>query len=366
MEMMTDGKFRHVPVVEDGRARRASSRSATSSSTASPRSRPRRRRCATTSRPPERCASLSRSRRGFRVSRIISTMSGRARSAPGGRVRCNSSARWNSNRPILASFGEIITSGGSPARRERAMRSWVMLKASTITVAIPGASGLRGAVGRGAGRRCPSAAARPWPPRSRPRRSVVRIVGLDHRSARPHLAVQVDADDDVGAERARRGDRDRVDERAVHQPAPAEQDRVEHARQRVGGPHRLDERPAREPDLVAGDELGGDRAEADRQGFRPCRSVRSCSSRRCSRPPAIRPEPRDVEVEQPHDPALGQRMREGLELVELAGGVAAADHRADRAAGDHVRHDAGSREHPHHADMRPAAGRAAAERQARS
>jgi hypothetical protein len=71
-----------------------------------------------------------------------------------------------------------------------------------------------------------------------------------------------------------------------------------------------------------------------------------------------------VEVEEPHDPALGEREREGFEFVELAGGVAAAHHRADRAARDDVGDDPGLREHAQHADMRPAAGGAAAERQA--
>jgi len=46
----------------------------------------------------------------------------------------------NSNSPMAASFGAIITSGGSPASRARAMRSWVMLNASIITAAMPGAS----------------------------------------------------------------------------------------------------------------------------------------------------------------------------------------------------------------------------------
>ena len=77
----------------------------------------------------------------------------------------------------------------------------------------------------------------------------------------------------------------------------------------------------------------------------------------------MRPEP-EVEVEEPHHAALGQRQGEGLEQAELARRVAAADHRADGAARDDVRLDAGLLQHLDHADMRPAPGRAAAERQA--
>ena len=71
----------------------------------------------------------------------------------------------------------------------------------------------------------------------------------------------------------------------------------------------------------------------------------------------------EIEVEQAEDAALGQAAGEFLELVELAGEVAAADQRADRGAGDHGDLDAGFVERAQHADMRPAARAAAAQRQ---
>ena len=74
--------------------------------------------------------------------------------------------------------------------------------------------------------------------------------------------------------------------------------------------------------------------------------------------------PADVEIEQAHDAALGERACEGFELVELAGGVAAADDGADRTARDDIRHDAFAFEDPHDADMGPAPGCAAAKRKA--
>ena len=52
-----------------------------------------------------------------------------------------------------------------------------------------------------------------------------------------------------------------------------------------------------------------------------------------------------------------------LEAVELAGGIAAADHGADRGADDDVRHDAVREQRAHHADMGKAARGAAAERE---
>ena len=65
----------------------------------------------------------------------------------------------------------------------------------------------------------------------------------------------------------------------------------------------------------------------------------------------------EIEVEQAEDAALGQAAGEFLELVELAGEIAAADQRADRGAGDHRDFDAGLVERAQHADMRPAARR---------
>ena len=63
-----------------------------------------------------------------------------------------------------------------------------------------------------------------------------------------------------------------------------------------------------------------------------------------------------------HSPSC-QAAREFLELVELAGQIAAADERPDGCAGDHVDLDTGLVERPQNADMGPAASRAAAERQ---
>ena len=77
---------------------------------------------------------------------------------------------------------------------------------------------------------------------------------------------------------------------------------------------------------------------------------------------AEQPVAAEIEVEQAEDAALGQAAREFFQFVELAGEVAAADQRADRGAGDHGDLDAGFVERAQHADMRPAARAAAAQR----
>jgi hypothetical protein len=70
-----------------------------------------------------------------------------------------------------------------------------------------------------------------------------------------------------------------------------------------------------------------------------------------------------MQVEQSENTALREAAGEFFQFVQLAGQIAAADQGADRGAGDHVDLDAGFVERAQDADMGPAAGRAAAERQ---
>ena len=56
--------------------------------------------------------------------------------------------------------------------------------------------------------------------------------------------------------RAAHRDRDRVDDRAVDQPAAVEKDRLEEAGDRVGGADGADQAAAADPDFVAGAEFG--------------------------------------------------------------------------------------------------------------
>ena len=69
---------------------------------------------------------------------------------------------------------------------------------------------------------------------------------------------------------------------------------------------------------------------------------------------------REIDVEKAEDAAAGEAAGKVLERVEPAGDETGAGHGADRSAGDDVGLKAGSDQAFQHADMRPAAGRAAA------
>ena len=157
-------------------------------------------------------------------------------------------------------------SGGSPASRERAMRSCTMLKASTITVEMPGPLSLRPKNWR-----CSSFfTARPLRAMTPDRLAARAGLGVRHgglqvghdRAAAADVGVEIDGDDVARAERAAHRYRDGIDQRAVEQPAAVDLHRAEDAGQRIGGAHGVDEAAARQPDLVAGADLGGDGDEA--------------------------------------------------------------------------------------------------------
>ena len=186
------------------------------------------------------------------------------------------------------------------------------------------------------------------------------LAGHDHAAAE-NVGVEIDRDDEARAEHARRRHRHRIDQRAVDQPAAVERNRRKNSGQRVGGAHRIDQAAARQPDFVAGADLGGDGGEADRQRldrrvaellFEPRRELAAADQAAAGQA--------DVEIAE--DAALGQAARPFLDDVEPAGGLAAADHGADRGADDDVGLDAVREQRADHADMGKAARAAAAER----
>ncbi len=71
----------------------------------------------------------------------------------------------------------------------------------------------------------------------------------------------------------------------------------------------------------------------------------------------------DREIHVAEDVGARQPARELLQLVQLACQIAASDQRADRSSGDHRDRDIRFVEGAHHADMCPALGGAAAQRQ---
>ena len=136
-------------------------------------------------------------------------------------------------------------SGGSPASRERMMRSWRMSNALTIEVIRPGAAASP-LTSRGSEPPRHHRAIMPLLSRSRllGRRRGLRAAErvLNGGAAAEAVARNVERDDPLGAERARDADRHRIDDRAVEQPASVDLDRLEHAGQGVGGADRLDQR----------------------------------------------------------------------------------------------------------------------------
>ena len=184
---------------------------------------------------------------------------------------------------------------------------------------------------------------------------------LDDGGAAEQIVVKVHGDDERLLIGAADRDRHRIDQRAVDQNAPVASDRLEHAGQGIGGAHRGDQRAVRQPDFVAGADFGGDADERLRQ-ICEGRAVHVFLHARVELHAAEQAAAADVQIEQPEKPALGQAAGEFFQLVELAGQIAAADQRADRRAGDHADLDAGLVERTQHADMGPAARRAAAKR----
>ncbi len=192
--------------------------------------------------------------------------------------------------------------------------------------------------------------------------AVIRAVIGNDGAAPEQIGIDIDRDHQPGAERARRRNRHRIDQRAVHQPAPADQHRWKNSRQRIGGAQRLGQPAAGEPDFMAGIEFGGDGGEADRQivdaavgerGFQLGGEVAA----------ADEPGPGQADVEIAQDAAYRQLACPFFQAVELAGGITAADHGADRGADNDVRHDAVRGQRAHHADMGEATRGTAAERE---
>lgn len=114
---------------------------------------------------------------------------------------------------------------------------------------------------------------------------------------------------------------------------------------------------------MTGVEFGGNRSKAHRQVFDPTVS-QGLGQFAGEVAAADQAGAGQADVEIAEDAANFQPARPGLQTVELAGGIAAADHGADRGTDDDVRHDAVRGQSLQHADVSKAARGAAAERQA--
>ena len=271
MERMTAGKFRHLPVVRARQLvgivsigdvvkhrRRGDGARADGAARLHPDG---------VSAASITCAGVTVAGRGDSAA-IASLIASSARSAAS-RADVDGLLRRGGNRTSRSwpSRGLISTSGGSPASRARVMRSCMTLKASIITVGMPGRP-RRPKNCRLSARSAPNMPRRPpacGASSAGGSSLVVGAVAGDDGAAAEQVGVEIDGDDQPRAERARRRHRHRIDQRAVHQPAAADAHRRENSGQRVGGAHRVDQPAARQPDFVAGADFGGDGGKAHRQ-----------------------------------------------------------------------------------------------------
>src|ERR1700736_3923481 len=113
---------------------------------------------------------------------------------------------------------------------------------------------------------------------------------------------------------------------------------------------------------MAGAELGGDADEARRQLLDS--PVAETPDEEFVQPVAgDEAAAGEIEVEETEDSPAREVAGEGLDAVDSAGRIAAADDRTDRGAGDNIRLEAELVERPQDPDMGPAARGAAAERE---
>ena len=182
------------------------------------------------------------------------------------------------------------------------------------------------------------------------------------RAAPARVRIDVDRDHVARAQRAAHGHGDRVDQRAIEQPAAFDVDRLEDAGQRVGCAHGIDDVSARQPSLMAGADFGCHSHEALGEGFD--RHALQARFEHIVQSLAVdQARAGEIEIEKAQHLAARQIARKIFQRVELSGHVAAADHGADRCAGDDVGMNAGLVEGAENTDMRPSACRTAPERQ---
>lgn len=176
-----------------------------------------------------------------------------------------------------------------------------------------------------------------------------------------HPGVEIDGDDDAGAESPARRDGDGIDQRSIDEPPAIEPNRWKEPRDGVGRPRRLEQIAALKTYFVTGAELGRDAGEAARQILDHLLAqivVENPQDALAGDDAAMA----ELEIKEAPQPDLVQATGPRLEYVEPAGEVDSADERADRGAADDVRPDPCAIERPQDADMRPTAGDAAAER----
>ncbi|ENN85732.1 hypothetical protein RHSP_36175 [Rhizobium freirei PRF 81] len=161
---------------------------------------------------------------------------------------------------------------------------------------------------------------------------------------------------------AAHGNRNGIDQSAIDQRSSVGAHRLENAGQGVGSAQCRDQRSIGDPYFVTGGQLRSNGDERvlqilDRQAFKML--LHTLGQPHAAEQTAAA----DGQIKKARDTAHGQRTGEGLQFVEFAGEIAAAHQRTDRRACDHANGYARLVQGAQHANMRPSARRAAAERQ---
>ena len=112
---------------------------------------------------------------------------------------------------------------------------------------------------------------------------------------------------------------------------------------------------------MSGGEIGGNRRERHHELGKL--TPADVSIKEIEQPISLDEAASQADIEQAEDASAVQRKRPCFELLDATGGECRPDHRAHRATRDDIGDDAVIGQRANHADMRPPARRAAAERQ---
>src|SRR5262249_24637884 len=164
----------------------------------------------------------------------------------------------------------------------------------------------------------------------------------------------------MGAQRATDRDRDRIDQRAIDEPAAVMTNGWEKTGDRIRGSNGIDQCATSDPNLLTRREIGGHRYEGAVERIH--REVGEggmedlCDAG--GRDGAARTH---AEIEKPHHPTLAEAASPALQLIQMASEIGGTDQRADRCATDHVGLQARGFEPAQDTDVCPATSDAASQ-----
>ncbi len=151
------------------------------------------------------------------------------------------------------------------------------------------------------------------------------------------IGVQVHGDHDLGAHGAAQGDRHRVHQAAVEQPAPVALHGGDDAGQSDRGAHGIEHGSLLQPDLVPALQVGRDHAERAGQVAEPWITEMAAKEfEQLARPDQSAGE---AWVQEADYLLPGEFAHPGVQLLELAASIGGPDQGPDRGSGDQLRMD---------------------------